>query len=117
MAERSVADGRLEIPSHWPRWKLKCTAHRVNGQPCAQWSVMGMPTCKNHGSGGEKNRQIGQLRYLSWIIVGGPQKGVPVEAYCRVAMGAAFEMLFNKGLGTLDQKLKAAMWLTETLAQ
>ena len=76
---------------------------------------MGMPTCRKHGSGGEANRSLGQLRYLAWIIVGGPQSGYPVEAFCRVALAAAFEILIAQGKGSLDQQLKAAMWLTQQL--
>jgi len=75
-----------------------------------------MATCKNHGSGGERNRQVGQLRYLAWIIVGGPQAGISAEAYCRVALAAAFNTLIAQGRGTIDQQLKAALWLTDALA-
>ena len=50
-----------------------------------QWCVVGMPTCKYHGSGGKKNKELGFLRYLCWVITGGPQN-MPVEAACRVAL-------------------------------
>lgn len=73
-----------------------------------------MPTCRYHGSGGERNRQLGQLRYLSWIIIGGPQN-IPVAHYARVALAAAFEVLILQGKGSVDQQLKAALWLTDSL--
>lgn len=62
-------------------------------------------------------RQIGQMRYLCWIIVGGAQDNhIPVEAYCRVSLAAAFNALIAQGRGTIDQQLKAALWLTDALA-
>lgn len=114
--QRTAANGRLIIPESWPKWKLRCHAVKKNGEQCKQWSVTGMPTCKTHGSGGERNRQLGQMRYLAWIIIGGPQT-LPVEPYCRVALAAAFEMLVNQGKGSVEQQLKAALWLTDNLAQ
>lgn len=118
MAERSVADGRLVIPPHWPKWKVRCGAHRHRGGAhCNNWAVIGMPTCKFHGSGGARNRELGQLRYMAWIIVGGPQVGIPVEHYCRVAIAAAFEVLIKQGKGTVEQQMKAALWLTDALTQ
>ena len=114
-SQRTVADGRLVIPDHWPKWSLRCNANKSRGRgPCTSWAVIGMPTCRFHGSGGEKNRSLGQLRYLAWIVVGGPQY-MPAEAYCRVALAAAFEVLIAQGKGSLDQQLKAALWLTQQL--
>lgn len=62
-------------------------------------------------------RQLGQLRYLCWIIVGGAQDNhIPASVYCRVALAAAFNSLIAQGKGTIDQQLKAALWLTDQLA-
>lgn len=117
MGQRTKADGRLQIPPHWPKWKMKCTAHRKHTNktlPCRNWAVTGMPTCKYHGSGGEANRELGQIRYLAWIIVGGPQcdRMLPAEAWARVAIATIYHMMFEQGVGSVDQQLKAAMWLS-----
>lgn len=120
MADRSVADGRLVLPAHWPRWAMRCGAKRERDGviiPCRKWAVIGMPTCTFHGSGGETNRNHGQLRYLCWIIIGGPQKGISTEQYCRVALAAAFSELIAQGKGSVDQQLKAALWLTDALSK
>jgi hypothetical protein len=71
-----------------------------------------MPTCKLHGSGGARNAKLGLIRYLAWIIIGVP-KDTPVEYARFVAMSAALEQLFNNGLGTPEQRLKASMWLMQ----
>lgn len=118
MTQRSVEDGRLVIPDHWPKWALKCQAQRRHGRgPCNNWATMGNRTCKFHGSGGEKMRQSGQLRYLAWIITGGCQHDqMGAEPWSRLALATIFEMVLNQGKGTLDQQLKAALWLTEMLS-
>lgn len=111
---KNVAEGRFVVPSNWPKWSKRCHAKKKNGQPCSKWAVVGMPTCKYHGSGGLNNQLLGELRYLSWIIVGGPQD-MPVEKACRVALATFAEYALNNGNATLDQRLRAAMWLTERL--
>jgi hypothetical protein len=73
-----------------------------------------MPTCRFHGSGGEANRSLGQLRYLAWVICGGPQD-VPVEAACRIAFAVYAERVLKQGAGTTDQQYKAALWMTNVL--
>lgn len=73
---------------------------------------MGMPTCKRHGSGGKANREYGLLRYLCWVITGGPQNG-PVQLMSQVALAVMLEAVLNQGKGTLDQQVSAAMWLTQ----
>jgi hypothetical protein len=104
----------FRIPANWPRWKVKCGAPSRSrpGGTCQSWAVRGMPTCKIHGSGGARNAKLGLIRYLSWIIIGMPQD-TPVEYARFVAMSAALEMMFNKGYGTPEQRLKAAMWMSE----
>lgn len=71
-----------------------------------------MPTCRRHGSSGQRNAKLGLIRYLAWIIIGCPQD-TPVEYARFAAMSAALEMMFNKGLGTPEQRLRAAMWMSE----
>lgn len=110
---RSVAEGRFVVPENWPKWKKRCGAIK-RGRTCHSWAVIGMPTCKRHGSGGEKNRSLGQLRYLCWVICGGPQD-MPVEQACRVALYVYAEAVLNQGRGTVDQQYKAALWLTQLL--
>lgn len=73
-----------------------------------------MPTCRYHGSGGKRNRELGQLRYMCWIITGGPQDQ-PVALACRVALFVYAEAVLNKGVGTVDQQMKAALWITSVL--
>lgn len=113
MAERSVANGRLVVPPHWPKWKLRCHAKLRSGQ-CGNWSVCGMPTCKYHGSGGEANRRLGQIRYLCWIICGGPQD-MPVNVAARVALYVFAEAVLKQGKGSPKEQMAAALWLTGLL--
>lgn len=54
------------------------------------------------------------IRYMCWIICGGPQD-MPVEAACRVALHVYAEAVINKGKGTPQQMMKAALWLTDML--
>lgn len=74
-----------------------------------------MPTCRFHGSGGEQNRSIGQLRYFAWVVCGGPQD-MPVEAACRVAFAVYAERILKQSGATPDQQYKAALWLTQLLS-
>lgn len=71
-----------------------------------------MPTCHKHGSGGIVNAKLGTIRYLAWIIIGCPQD-TPVPYAKWAALAAALEMMFNNGLGTPEQKMRAAMWLID----
>ncbi len=71
-----------------------------------------MPTCFRHGSGGQANREYGLLRYLAWVVTGGPQN-TPIELACTLALATILETVLRQGKGTLDQQIKAAMWLTE----
>lgn len=100
------------VPSNWPKWKKRCLVSKKGRPPCRSWAVTGMPTCKMHGSGGEKNRKLGQLRYLAWIITGGPQD-MPVELACEVSLSLFAERILKKG--DADQQMKAAMWITNML--
>lgn len=106
----------FEVPPHWPKWNKVCGAKlRKRSGTCRLKAVPGMPTCKFHGSGGSKNKELGQLRYLCWIITGGPQD-MPVEHACRVAFAVFAEAVLNRGKGTVDQQMKAAMMLTSLLS-
>lgn len=112
---RSVEEGRLVVPDSWPKWNKICGVNRRHGRgPCGLHAVIGMPTCRYHGSGGERNRELGQIRYLCWIITGGPQD-VPIALACRVSLAVYAEAVLNQGKGTVDQQLKAALWLTKSL--
>ncbi len=114
MPERaSVAAGRLNLPPEWPKWKLRCKAAK-RGKPCHNWSVRGMPTCRMHGSGGENNRRIGELRYMCWVICGGVQN-MPVAQAARVALHVYAEAVLKQGKGTPAQQIKAALWITQML--
>lgn len=105
----------MQLPPHWPRWNKVCgVERRKNRGKCGLKAVIGMPTCRFHGSGGEKNRRLGQLRYLAWIICGGPQD-LPVEMACRIAFAVYAERVFKQGAGSIDQQMKAALWLTQLI--
>ena len=73
-----------------------------------------MPTCRRHGSGGLANAKLGLTRYLAWIIIGCP-KDTPVQYAKWMSLAATLEMLFNKGLGTPEQKLRAADWVMKLI--
>lgn len=112
---RSVAEGRFQVPTNWPAWNKTCGAKRRHGRgSCTLKAVVGMPTCRYHGSGGQRNRELGQLRYLAWIICGGPQD-MPIEHACRIALAVYAEAVLNQGKGTLEQQMRAAMWMTSML--
>lgn len=120
---RSVAEGRFKVPPNWPSWKVRCTAVK-RGRPCRNWAVVGMPTCRFHGSGGEKNRQLGQLRYLAWVTLGAPDnltKQMPVEHAMRLALAMYAEYIFSdkraNDEATVMKQIKAAQWLSETARQ
>lgn len=114
MPERaSVAEGRLLLSPEWPRWKLRCIAVK-KGRQCGNWAVRGMTTCRMHGSGGENNRRIGELRYMCWVICGGPQH-MPVAHAARVALHVYSEAVLKQGKGTPNQQMKAALWITQML--
>lgn len=105
----------FEIPSGWPKWNKRCGAKlRKRDLTCKRWAVIGNPRCKLHGSGGQKARELGQLRYLAWVICGGPQD-MPVEYACRIALAVYAERVFKQGAGNVNQQMKAAMWLTSLL--
>ncbi len=107
----------FDIPDHWPKWNKVCGAKlRKREGTCRKYAVVGCPRCKYHGSGGVRNKQIGQLRYLAWIICGGPQD-IPVEHACTIALAVFTEQVFNQGAGTIDQQMKAAMWMTSLIEQ
>lgn len=40
---------------------------------------------------------------------------MPSEAIAKLAIAVVLEMLWNQGKGSLDQKLKAALWLMDSL--
>lgn len=107
----------MKVPDSWPRWNKRCGATRSNqrGQ-CTQWCVPGMPTCKYHGSGGMRNRELGQLRYLCWIVCGGPSD-IPVELAARLTLAVYAERVLNNGAGSVDQQMKAALWLTSLIPE
>lgn len=105
----------FEIPPDWPKWRKVCGAKlRKREGTCRRWAVIGNPRCKFHGSGGEVARIRGQIRYLCWIITGGPQN-MPVESASTVALFTFAEAVLSQGKGTLTQQMKAAMWLTSLL--
>lgn len=74
------------------------------------YAIRGMRTCRFHGSGGVRNAQLGLVRYLSWIIIGCPDDTPAIYARY-AALAAALEMMFNHGLGSVDQRMRAAQWL------
>lgn len=107
----------FDVPPSWPNWNKVCGVQRRKGRgACKLKCVVGMPTCKFHGSGGQRNKELGQLRYLCWIITGGPQN-MPVEHACRIALAVFAEAVLNQGKGTLDQQMKAALVLTKLLGE
>ena len=105
----------FHIPPNWPRWNKVCGAKlRKREGTCRAWAVVGNPRCKFHGSGGEAARIRGMIRYMCWVITGGPQD-MPVEHAATVALFVFAEAVLNQGKGTLNQQMKAAMWLTELI--
>jgi hypothetical protein len=110
---RTAATGRFRIPDDWPKWHVKCPVVR-KGKPCKAWAVTGMPTCRMHGSGGERNRQLGLIRYMCWIILGGP-KNIPVNLAATTALGVFCEAVMNNSDANPNQQMKAALWLTQAL--
>lgn len=50
----SYKDGRkhkLRVPlTDWDHFSTKCTATTASGKPCGNFSVLGAPTCRHHGS-------------------------------------------------------------------
>lgn len=111
MGRRSVEEGRFEVPPEWPKWKKRCGVTK-RGKTCTSWAVRGMPTCRFHGSGGEKNKELGELRYLAWVVLGGPQT-MPVAHACRLSFAVFAERVFSNGDASAAQRMKAAMWLIE----
>jgi hypothetical protein len=112
---RLVSDGHWQVSSDWPAWKKVCGAKKhTDGQPCQRWAVRGMPTCRLHGSGGKKNKELGMLRYMCWVITGGPQNQ-PVQLAAATALAVFAEAVLKQGKGTLAHQMKAAMWITELL--
>jgi hypothetical protein len=114
---RSVATGRFVVPDSWPKWKKQCGVVRRGRPPCRRWAVVGMPTCKYHGSGGELHRQRGQLRYLAWVALGARDnltREMPIELACRVALGMFAEYIFSENTNvSTDTQVKAALWLLD----
>lgn len=115
---RSVAEGHMPVPHTWPKWKKQCGVVKGGRPPCRKWAVVGMPTCKFHGSGGARNRELGQLRYLAWITLGAPEtqiKGAPVEQIMRLALATFAEYIFSeKNNVSTDTQIKAALWLADS---
>lgn len=105
----------MEVPSDWPKWSKKCGAKRHHSESlCGGYAVVGMPRCRLHGCGGIRNKRLGEVRYMCWIILGGPQN-MPVELACNVALYVFSEAVLKQGKGTAAQQMKAAMWLTGLL--
>jgi hypothetical protein len=111
----AVKEGRYQVPPHWPRWRKPCGVSTRSGGTCKAWAVTGMPTCKMHGSGGKKNKELGFLRYLCWIVVGGP-KDMPVAHACRVSLAVFAEAVLNKNsVSTEAQRFEAARAITRMI--
>ena len=114
---RTAATGRLHVPKDWPKWQKRCGVVKRGRPPCRSWAVVGMPTCRFHGSGGEVNRQRGQLRYLAWIALGARDnltREMPIELACRVALGMFAEYIFSDNTNvSVDTQVKAALWLID----
>lgn len=113
MPRRTAATGRFQVPNNWPRWHVKCPVVR-KGNACKAWAVTGMPTCRMHGSGGERNRELGFIRYMCWVILGGP-KDMPISVAVTTSLAVFCEAVLNRAEGTPDQQMKAALWLTQVM--
>ena len=101
----------FEIPASWPRWNKVCGAKRRNGEPCALHAVIGNARCRFHGGGGRANKELGQIKYLCWIITGA--ENMPVALACKVSFAVFAEAVLKNGAGTPEQQIKAALWLTQ----
>jgi len=42
--------------------KVKCKAHKTNGDPCPNWSMKGQMVCVKHGGGAPQNRAAAMIR-------------------------------------------------------
>lgn len=105
----------FEIPDSWPKWNKVCGAKRRKGAgTCRLKAVIGCKRCRFHGSGGEKAKELGILKYLAWIIVG-QNIEMPVEQACTIAFAVFAEAVLKNGAGTVDQQIKAALWMTQAL--
>lgn len=112
---RTANTGRFIVPDTWPKWKKQCGVVYKGRPPCRSWAVVGMPTCKHHGSGGEVNRQRGQLRYLAWVSLGAcGLRDMPIELACRTSLGLFAEYIFGDSSNvSTDTQVKAALWLID----
>ena len=115
---RSVAEGRFVVPTNWPKWKVPCGVSRKGRPPCKRWAVVGMNTCKFHGSGGARNRELGQMRYLAWVVLGAPEnltKQMKIEHITRLSLATFAEYIFSDANNvSVDTQIKAALWLADT---
>jgi len=115
---RSVAEGRFVVPTNWPKWKVPCGVSRKGRPACKRWAVVGMNTCKFHGSGGARNRELGQLRYLAWVVLGAPEnltKHMKIEHITRLSLATFAEYIFSDATPvSTDTQIKAALWLANT---
>lgn len=69
-----------------------------------------MPVCRFHGGGGIRNKQLGLIRYLCWIIIGSPED-TPSYLAKYATMATVLHALWYEGKGNEAQKLQAALWL------
>ena len=113
MVRRTTATGGFNVPPDWPTWSKRCGANRKGREPCASWAVRGMPTCRRHGSGGQRNRDLGHRRYLCWVILGGPQN-MPLRDAVSLSLSVFMHLVIERK-GNEDQQLRAALWLTSLM--
>jgi hypothetical protein len=118
--KKTVAEGRLVVPPHWPKWKKRCGAKKKGKPDCRSWAVVGMPTCKFHGSGGVAHRARGELRYLAWVALGareGYSREMPIDIACRTSLAMFAEYIFSdeRNEADIDTQIKAALWLIDVI--
>lgn len=57
-------------------------------------------------------RKLGLTRYAAWVVIGQPED-MPAKWAKSLALASTLEMLFNHGVGSVEQRLHAATWLME----
>jgi hypothetical protein len=57
-------------------------------------------------------KKLGLTRYAAWVIIGQPVE-MPAKWAKSLALASALEMMFNHGLGSVEQRLNAATWLMQ----
>lgn len=50
------------------RWRVRCRAHRSNGEPCKRWAIRGGFVCPSHGGRARQVRRAAEMRLVEIAI-------------------------------------------------